>query len=96
MNDDARDSSASRGSVIVEKTMDEAPKKDVLESLRGLLKHRTDDLGCYEFVLEAWIDLAADEIERLRGLIDNASRLMEGSPVGSGCYEARQMLTGGK
>jgi hypothetical protein len=43
-----------------------ASKRDVLEALRGLLKHRTEDLGCYEFVLEAWIESAADEIERLR------------------------------
>jgi hypothetical protein len=39
---------------------------DVLQSLRGLLKHRTDDPGAYEFVLECWIESAADEIERLR------------------------------
>ena len=44
----------------------EAPKRDVLDALRGLLAHRTEDLGCYEFVLEAWIESAADEIERLR------------------------------
>jgi hypothetical protein len=49
-----------------------------------------------ENVSWVWLDVAADEIERLRGLIDNAARLMEGSPVGSGCYEARRILTGGK
>jgi len=45
---------------------DTAQKRDVLEALRSLLAHRTEDLGCYEFVLEAWIESAADEIERLR------------------------------
>jgi hypothetical protein len=40
--------------------------KDVLESLRNLLAHRTEDPGCYEFVLECWIESAANEIERLR------------------------------
>ena len=45
---------------------DTAQKRDVLEALRSLLAHRTEDLGCYEFVLEAWMESAADEIERLR------------------------------
>jgi len=49
-----------------------------------------------EDVSWVWLDDAADEIERLERLIDNASRLMEGSPVGSGCYEARRMLAGEK
>lgn len=40
--------------------------RDVLEALRGLLANRTEDPGCYEFVLECWIESAADEIERLR------------------------------
>lgn len=44
---------------------DTASKRDVLDALRGLLTHRTADLGCYEFVLESWIKSAADEIERL-------------------------------
>ena len=44
-------------------------KKDLLEVLRGLLKHRTEDAGCYEFVLEAWIEEAATEIERLRSAL---------------------------
>jgi hypothetical protein len=42
------------------------PKKPILDVLRDLLKHRTDDLGCYEFVLECWIEEAANEIERLQ------------------------------
>ena len=46
--------------------MNDTQKRDVLDALRGLLKHRTEDLGCYEFVLEAWIESAADEIEQLR------------------------------
>jgi len=37
-----------------------------------------------------------DEVTRLRVLIQNAAYLLQGSPVGSGCYEAWQMLTGGK
>jgi hypothetical protein len=41
-------------------------KKDILQVLKDLLKHRTEDAGCYEFVLEAWIEEAAAEIERLR------------------------------
>jgi len=40
--------------------------KDILQVLRDLLKHRTEDIGCYEFVLESWIESAANEIERLR------------------------------
>jgi hypothetical protein len=40
--------------------------KDILDVLRGLLEHRTEDAGCYEFVLESWIEAAADEICRLR------------------------------
>ncbi|NDE18245.1 hypothetical protein EBZ80_25350 [bacterium] len=39
---------------------------DVLQSLRDLLNHRTNDPGGYEIVLECWIESAADEIERLR------------------------------
>jgi|LakMenEpi03Aug12_release.lakeMendotaPanAssembly.Ray.scaffolds.fasta_scaffold184200_3 hypothetical protein len=42
------------------------PKKPILDVLRGLLQHRTDDAGCYEFVLECWIEEAANEIERLQ------------------------------
>lgn len=42
------------------------PSRDVLDVLRRLLEHRTNDVGSYEFVLEAWIEEAADEIERLR------------------------------
>ncbi len=41
-------------------------KKDILQVLKDLLKHRTEDAGSYEFVLEAWIEQAAAEIERLR------------------------------
>jgi hypothetical protein len=41
-------------------------KKDILQVLKDLLKHRTEDAGSYEFVLEAWIEEAAAEIERLR------------------------------
>jgi len=41
-------------------------KKDILQVIQDLLKHRTEDAGCYEFVLEAWIEEAAAEIERLR------------------------------
>jgi len=41
-------------------------KKDILQVLKDLLKHRTEDAGSYDFVLEAWIEAAADEIERLR------------------------------
>ncbi len=37
-----------------------------------------------------------DEVTRLRVLIQNAAYLLQGSPVGSGCYEAWQMLTGDK
>ncbi len=48
----------------------------LLDALRGLLKHRTEDLGCYEFVLEAWIESAADEIERLR-LTDEEQEAIE-------------------
>ena len=43
-----------------------SPKKPILDVLRDLLKHRTDDAGCYEFVLECWIKEAANEIERLQ------------------------------
>lgn len=43
--------------------------KDILQVLRDLLRHRTDDLGSYEFVLESWIETAADEIERLRAML---------------------------
>jgi hypothetical protein len=34
-----------------------------------------------------------NEITRLRMLIQNAAYLLQGSPVGSGCYEAWQILT---
>jgi hypothetical protein len=44
-------------------------KKDILQVLRDLLKHRTDDLGSYEFVLESWIEDAAAEIDRLRAMM---------------------------
>ena len=37
-----------------------------------------------------------NEITRLRVLIQNAAYLLQGSPVGSGCYEAWQMLTEAK
>jgi len=37
-----------------------------------------------------------DEVTRLRVLIQNAAYLLQGSQVGSGCYEAWQMLTGDK
>jgi hypothetical protein len=37
-----------------------------------------------------------DEITRLRVLIQNAAYLLQGAPVGSGCYEAWQMLTEAK
>ena len=37
-----------------------------------------------------------DEVTRLRVLIQNAAYLLQGAPVGSGCYEAWQMLTGEK
>ena len=43
-------------------------KKDILQVLKDLLKHRTEDAGSYEFVLESWIEEAAAEIERLRTL----------------------------
>ena len=41
-------------------------KRDVVEAIESLLAHRTEDLGCYEFVLEAWMEEAASEINRLR------------------------------
>jgi hypothetical protein len=41
-------------------------KRDVVDAIESLLAHRTEDLGCYEFVLEAWIEEAASEIKRLR------------------------------
>jgi hypothetical protein len=72
---------------------DTAQKRDVLEALRSLLAHRTKDLGCYEFVLEAWIESAADEIERLRDArrwIPVSERLPEeGQPV-LGCWRLSQ------
>ena len=34
-----------------------------------------------------------DEVTRLRVLIQDAAYLLQGSPVGSGCYEAWQILT---
>jgi hypothetical protein len=37
-----------------------------------------------------------DEVTRLRVLIQNAAYLLQGSPVGSGCYEAWQMLADSK
>lgn len=37
-----------------------------------------------------------NEITRLRLLIQNAAYLLQGAPVGSGCYEAWQMLTEAK
>jgi hypothetical protein len=37
-----------------------------------------------------------DEVTRLRVLIQDAAYLLQGSPVGSGCYEAWQMLTENK
>ena len=49
--------------------MTDRDKKDILQVLRDLLKHRTDDLGSYEFVLESWIEDAAAEIERLRAMM---------------------------
>lgn len=53
----------------------------VLPTLRRLLKHRTDDAGCYEFVLESWIESAANEIESLRRWIPVAEALPEISDV---------------
>jgi hypothetical protein len=44
-------------------------KKDILQVLKDLLKHRTEDAGSYEFVLEAWIEEAAAEITILREAI---------------------------
>ena len=41
-------------------------KRDVVDAIESLLAHRTEDLGCYEFVLEAWMEEAASEIKRLR------------------------------
>ena len=41
-------------------------KRDVVDAIESLLAHRTEDLGCYEFVLEAWMEEAASEINRLR------------------------------
>jgi hypothetical protein len=41
-------------------------KRDVVGAIESLLAHRTEDLGCYEFVLEAWMEEAASEINRLR------------------------------
>jgi hypothetical protein len=41
-------------------------KRDVVDAIESLLAHRTEDLGCYEFVLEAWMEEAATEIKRLR------------------------------
>ena len=41
-------------------------KRDVVDAIESLLAHRTEDLGCYEFVLEAWMEEAATEINRLR------------------------------
>lgn len=64
---------------------DTAQKRDVLEALRSLLAHRTEDLGCYEFVLEAWMESAAEEIERLRAAnrwIPVSERLPEIAPEG--------------
>jgi len=43
-----------------------SPRKPILQVLRDLLQHRTDDAGTYEFVLESWIEEAANEIERLQ------------------------------
>jgi len=44
-------------------------ERDVVDAVKSLLAHRTEDLGCYEFVLEAWMEKAANEIERLREAI---------------------------
>jgi hypothetical protein len=41
-------------------------KRDVVGAIESLLAHRTEDLGCYEFVLEAWMEEAASEIKHLR------------------------------
>jgi hypothetical protein len=41
-------------------------KRDVVDAIESLLAYRTEDLGCYEFVLEAWMEEAASEIKRLR------------------------------
>ena len=41
-------------------------KRDVVDAIESLLAHRTEDLGCYEFVLEAWMEEAASEIKHLR------------------------------
>jgi hypothetical protein len=55
--------------------MTDRDKKDILQVLRDLLKHRTDDLGSYEFVLESWIEDAAAEIERLRLTADERAAI---------------------
>jgi hypothetical protein len=52
-------------------------KKDILQVLRDLLKHRTEDIGCYEFVLESWIESAAEEIESLRGENERLRKWLE-------------------
>ena len=67
---------------------------DIVTVLRGVgFSAVSPQAGDSASMLHYCVTHAADEIEWLRGLIDNAVRLMEGSPVGSGCYEAREMLT---
>jgi ElaB/YqjD/DUF883 family membrane-anchored ribosome-binding protein len=54
-------------------------KKPLLQVLRDLLKHRTEDIGTYEFVLESWIEEAAKEIERLQEKCNSRTRWLQTS-----------------
>ncbi len=54
-------------------------RKPLIQVLRGLLEHRTEDAGTYEFVLEAWIEQAANEIERLQEKCNSRTRWLQNS-----------------